>query len=349
MDTFPASVIVVSHASALRAIRAARRRYAALPWTPVAAAEQRMALARSTAATDAIDFSALTRLGIDRDDAPVDLIVTKRAQMRSSRHVRCHLMSTALPPESLLALERGVYVAAPALALIQCAASTGEIAALALAYELCGSFTMPEWFTPAQTPPAGSISDGLPGCYEAEPALTAGALRRYMLRAKGLRGMGAARFAARYVLDGARSPSEAIMDGVYATPQSQGGFGIRGMELNRRVDFSPEAAAIAGMPYVVCDALVPDAASDLEYDGGYHDARQARIHDEGRTAGLAVMGIQVFPINDHQLRTIEGLEGIAAAILRRAGKRYRNRTLGHRVKQIKLLNGLRTAFGLNPC
>lgn len=146
----------------------------------------------------------------------------------------------------------------------------------------------------------------------------------------------------------ARSPMEAIMAAMLHMPHAYGGFNIA-MQLNRKIDFSEAAQAVSGMPYAVCDAYVPEAHASVEYNGDHHSEGKARIHDERRKLGLAAMGIETFTINFEQLRDVCALESVARTIYRRMGKQYRNRTNASRVKQVTLLNGLRRAFGLNPC
>lgn len=53
---------VISHLSALRAIRRARRAYSALPWDSIDVGQQSQALAGCIPNNDAIDFDALSML-----------------------------------------------------------------------------------------------------------------------------------------------------------------------------------------------------------------------------------------------------------------------------------------------
>ena len=63
MKTVSAPVIVVSHASALRGIRSARRRYGRLPWRALDTEEQTRVLNSRTAHGDGLDRSFLLREG----------------------------------------------------------------------------------------------------------------------------------------------------------------------------------------------------------------------------------------------------------------------------------------------
>ena len=61
---------VISHLSALRAIRRARRAYSALPWDFVDSEQQAHALASCIPNNDAIDFGALSILDAWNEDIP---------------------------------------------------------------------------------------------------------------------------------------------------------------------------------------------------------------------------------------------------------------------------------------
>lgn len=185
--------------------------------------------------------------------------------------------------------------------------------------------------------------------FEAEQALTIKELRSQLDKLAGLHGIRPARQAARLALDNARSPGESIMVSMFHLPHNHGGFNVHDLLLNHRIDFSPDARAIADMPYAILDAYIRLACIALEYNGFYHDDPASRLHDERRDAGLEAMGITTIVINRKQLRDIEALESIARLIYKREGKRYQNRTQGSRVKQIELLNGLRGAYGWPLC
>lgn len=354
-----ASTIVVSHGSALRALRHERMRYAHVRWEPLGASEQEAVLATTAPQARALDEVGLMRCGALDPAAPLEALVGAPEHRRRGADVAYHVTTGHLPAGSLLRAAPGIYVASPALAIVQVAARTRSLAAtLAIIMELCGGFSMPEELGIGDAAAAPSLMGTAqrraalaetPRYAESEPALAVADLRRYLSELAGTAGSKLARAAARYALDGARSPMEAITTCLFHAPRSVGGFGLRQLQLNERIEFNEVARAASGLPYAVCDAYVPDAKTTLEYNGSDHDTHEQRLHDERRAAGLAALGITTIALNDRQLRDIEALEAIARTLYRRAGKRYRNRTTGRSVKQIELLNGLRVAYGLMPC
>ena len=334
---------VASHTTALRAIRFTRRRFYLLPWREVEAAEQQDALRACSAGARTLDWDLLACSGLVGDDAPAaHALVAAAGKRRRSSRVCCHVAPASLPSRSLLHVRAELYTASPALCCLQFAEAHSLIQTLALVMELCGTFTMFE-------APRDKAEKEEGGYCEAEQALTLNKLNAYLARVAKTRGTAKTRRALRYALEGARSPMEAIMAAQYHLPFSLGGFGCRTMWLNHRLPFTRRAQAASGMPYAVCDAYLPAARIDLEYNSGHHDGRGARLHDERRSAGMSALDVQTIVINGEQLRNVEALEAIAQTIYRRAGKRFQNRTKGSAVKQLALLNELRVCFGLKPC
>lgn len=351
MRHLPSQTIVVSHTTALRAIRVARRRYAYLPWRPLDGTEQQWALDSCAIGRKATDLDALHRLGLwdhSDPDCCIDVLSSNKAFKRTRPEFQCHVVSSPLPAGSILEMSSGIYTVAPAVVVAQYAHTHDFPEVLALIQELCGTFSLPEDHR-AGTVQCASPETESPNIAKVEPALRAKELLRQLKKLTAVRGCAQARFAARCALDGARSPGEAIMASLYHAPFARGGFNIKGLLLNYQIDFSDAAQQASSMPYAVCDAFVGAARATLEYNGSYHEQPGARLHDDKRAAGLEAMGITTIVINREQLRRIEALESIARLLYRRAGMRYRNRTSGYGVKQIELLNGLRTAFGWPAC
>lgn len=352
MDTNRApSVIVVSHESALRGIRFARCRYAALPWRSLSAREQRDAMARARASEQAVDLDELVRHGFCRSDDEgsrrTHLLASGTASRRRSERLSIHTMGANLPDGSLLEVSPGIFTVSVELAFIQCCSTLSFSNALALGCELCGTFSMHEDISDSRA--GGARSTDPSGYLETEPATTVAALDRAAARMPRVRGIKMARSVIAHLLDGARSPMEAIMAGIFHMPISLGGIGIGEMQLNRRIEFNQLASSASGMPYAICDAFIPGAKVDLEYNGGYHADTVSRIHDENRSRGLNALGITVIALNRDTLRDVEALEAIGRTIYRRAGMRYRDRSRESKVRRVRLLNGMREAFGLKPC
>ena len=159
--------------------------------------------------------------------------------------------------------------------------------------------------------------------------------------------------AAAIALPDAASPMESVMAGMLGAPHRLGGFGLSalrgGMLLNHRIDFDHDAALMSsGMPYAICDAYIPAAKAEIEYNGIGHEEESARVHDGERNNGIRGMDIKVVVVNRGQMRDIRALEAIARSFYRAAGVRYRDVNDGQRVLQGTWLNSLRAAIGMDP-
>lgn len=352
--------VILSHFSTVRAIRHERRTRSALRWDALGKVEQRKVLAAATASAREIDFEALGRRGVwepDTSDELHLLVGSPGARSRSVPGLVCHVCSQ-LPPGALLRVEPELYCVSPAYVALQLAHGMGLAGVMSLLMELMGTYTLPE---EATMPVAwGGVwpdyvaQDTVEQMrYRCEPALAPRDLTAMVRQAAGSTGTGF-RAAARYALPGSASPGETIMYGMFGLPMRYGGFACAGlprggMKLNYQLNFGAQAMRMAsGMPYAVCDAYIPAAKTDLEYNGLGHEQEEARTHDGNRNNGLRGEGVRVIVINRGQMRDIEALEAIAQSIYHDARVRFRYRILGYRVRQVQLLNDLRRAVGLPP-
>lgn len=369
MDT----TLVISHVSALRAIRAARTAYGSVPWVPVGRVEARRALASCRPNLRNIDLGTLDRYGAWEDGEELDVLVASAAQRRYLDPVRSHVWATPLPDGALLRIDSSTYCTSPAFTALLYARHRTLPTIAMLLMELLGTYTLPAsatwplaqgstWrqddasgtYAPVRTPLSPSSEKPVEQThYHGDPAVSLRELRA-MSRFAQSSGDCSFRTAAGIVTSGSASPAESIMYGMLGFPMRHGGFALSllprgGMLLNHRIDFSARSLAMAsGMPYAICDAYIPAANTDYEYNGIGHEAPGARLHDDRRNNGLIGEGIKVVAINRTQMRDIEALEAIAMSTYRDAGIRFRYTVSGYRVRQHDLLNGLRRATGLPP-
>lgn len=348
--------IVVAYGSSLRGIRAARRRDSFLSWEPLGKVEQRRVLA-SCNPRHGVDFDHLQISGFwgGLPTERCDVLVDRKDHMSQRASVATHLLSRPLPPGALMHVSQNLYACSPEFTalLYSCGRTVPEI--LALLMELLGTYTLPEEATlpiawGGMYPDATEDDDVQQVHYRCEPVATIKRLRAMADWAKSS-AYTAFRQAVRYAAEGSASPAETVMYGVFGLPMSYGGFNVAGLKggilLNYRLNFTESASRMAsGMPYAICDAYIPAAHADLEYNGLLHELPESRLHDGRRNNGLRGMGVKVIVIDRGQMRDIGALEAIAQSIYRDAGARFRYRITGYRQRQRALLNDLRQATGL---
>ena len=146
-------------------------------------------------------------------------------------------------------------------------------------YEICGGYELP--------------ADGC-GDYRERVALTSpDPLRAFIEGLSGVRGVKAARRAVRYVRGGSRSPMETSHVMMLVLPKRMGGLGVRGLLMDYRVDIPYALRRLTRRGYVMCDACVPRACLDIEYNGFHHDEEQRKVEDEERRNVLEALGFHV--------------------------------------------------------
>ena len=239
-------MIVLSHISALVAYRTpelARRlmnnRSAGITGVDVSRVE-----APSTADASRIH----TAYGIP---LPLHALVFHECDRRkASKRVHCHMCGEQLPPESVIHLDDDVYVCSPELTFIQLCCRSDLENRLMLGSELASSFAI----NPA----------GRHGLVKRPPVLTTRTLLEAVDTQPDLPGAAKARASAPYLVANARSPKECELALLLTLPRRLGGRGIRNVDVNKRIELSPEAQAIARRAYLVADLFLRASSTDTE-------------------------------------------------------------------------------------
>lgn len=371
---------VISHLSALRAIRRARRAYSALPWDVVDDEQQAQALADCVPNKDAIDFAALAILDAWSEDDPnrLDLFVAGGNNRRPDERLLQHTITAPLPESAIMHIEADIYATSPAMTAMLCSKNESVAKTLMLLMELLGTYSLPPEATYSIAyddiwPKSdGYAATGHLDCrgdqsateqqnetryeqahYKCEPATTIEELKAVAQLAKSS-SYASFRAAVKLARAGSASPAESLMFAVLGAPMRFGGFGccslpMGGLLLNYRIDFDTLAVNMSsGIPYAICDLYCPAAGIDNEYNGIGHELQNARIHDGSRNNGLKAMGIHVLVINRDQMKDLVALEAFAQTMHRLAGVRFRYRIKGYRKRQAAWLNALRAGIGLAP-
>lgn len=371
---------VISHLSALRAIRRARRAYSALPWDVIDDEQQTQSLEGCVPNKDAIDFAALAILDAwsEDDSECLDLFVAGGNNRRPDGRLLQHTITAPLPQGVIMHIEADIYATSPAMTAMLCSKNESVAKTLMLLMELLGTYSLPPEATCPiaydDTWPKANGFEAMDGLdcqgdqptpekqaetryeqahYKCEPATTIEELEAVARFAKSS-SYASFRTAVKLARAGSASPAESLMFAVLGAPMRFGGFGccrlpMGGLLLNYRVDFDTLAVNMSsGIPYAICDLYCPAAGVDNEYNGIGHELQNARIHDGNRNNGLKAMGIHVLVINRDQMKDLVAIEAFAQTMHRLAGVRFRYRIKGYRKRQAAWLNALRAGIGLAP-
>lgn len=225
--------------------------------------------------------SLLILMGIAAEDLQtVDVLVRDGASRSRRSGVVSHRCAQKLPLRSVCKLASGIFVASPELCFIQ----MGEVLEderelIEFGYELCGGYELPP------------DADG--DYHERAPLASTESIKRVCKGLAGMHGIKAARRAVRYVRDGSRSPMETAHVMMVALPRRWGGLGVRAVCMDLRIVVPDSLRALTRRGSVICDACVPKAKLDIEYNGFHHDEEQRKVEDEERRNVLEAMGFQV--------------------------------------------------------
>lgn len=303
-------------------------------WILVALAEQQPLTSRplrlakvpspGSCSVSEIRSSLSAILGSSLPSGEVDLLAREISNRRTSRGACPHCWSSEVPSHSFMRLADSLYLSSPEFCFLQMAGSLSQLDLTLLGYALCGEYI------PA-TIEKGFISH--------KPITSVERVQRYLSRvpnhAYGLR---KAKRAIAQVIDGSRSPMETRLALLLTLPKRRGGYGIERPVLNKRWDFSQEAAQIAGMPYCLIDVFWERALFGYEYLGsGFHDDLQ---RDTVRDLAIRHDGGETLPLVKQQVYNQKQLAAVAKTVNRKLGNRSRPLPAEFMKKNKALMNEL---------
>lgn len=270
---------------------------------------------------DFVHAKDLTRWGIQQGD-PVHLLVGRRLRERSLGNGVYHSIAIedGLAP-LFLEIEPGLCATSPELTFIMAANELDFLSLVLLGYELCG-------------------------CYSLVPQCGGGLMMRHPLtsverianlaNSLSVKGVGPARRALRYVLDGSGSPQETALAMMLSLPKRYGGFGFVQPQLNLRLELSNAASVI--WPRGNAFDLVWDSAKIVvEYDGeAGHTLFEQTERDNARRNALAIDGYALFVLTKSQIANVEGFFSIAKAMAKLLNCDFRIREEGFWGKHLAL-------------
>ena len=223
----------------------------------------------------------LKSLGIPASDLDcIEVLVSRRSERSCDPLVVSHCCALELPARSICRIAHGVFVVSPELCFIQMAMIFKDKRELVeWGYELCGDYELPV--------------NGEEDYRERDPLVCVDEIGAVIASMTGMHGSLAARWALGYVRDGSRSPMETAHVMMLVLPKRMGGLGVRDLFMDYCIDIPHDLRRLTRRGYVVCDAYVPKAHLDVEYNGFHHDEERRKVEDEERRNVLEAMGFHV--------------------------------------------------------
>ncbi len=267
----------------------------------------------------------------EREQA-LHIVVPNQIDRRRIPGVRYHVCRPPFPEGSFYQLDAGLWVASPCFDFIALAATVALSDLIAFGNELCGRY--------------GFDADSPRGFRSRQvPLVSKKELASYLDASSGRRGIQRARKALPFIVEGAASPMESLVQMLLCLPYRLGGYNLPVPHLNLPIDLNSQAAVIARRHHCVADLCYPHVKLDIEYHGRFdHSGSSEFDSDRARVNGLREMGYDVIELTSGQVRDFDCFESVALQIAKRLGCRIRGQYRGALRPRIELRQRL---FGWN--
>ena len=253
------------------------------------------------------DLNHLNLSLLDDIPRPFDVLVSSPREMRRWENVSCHLCQAPLPSGAFLQLAQDVFVASPALCLIQRAQELSLARTVVLADRFCGTYALSK--------------NRLSGIRERRPIATQEELLSFIDRCSRIKGIARAQRAATLTLEGSASPMESISRLVFCLPRRLGGYGLSLPQMNYEITLSSQARRIVGKDFIRIDLYWKEFGFGIEYQGKLSHSTLADISDDiARQLAARRMGIELQFITIGQIRDREQRMEVARLIAGRIGE-----------------------------
>lgn len=305
----------------------------------------RIGPAKKTRATPTAQEVAAARKGrLAFATEPLHVLVPGGRVANSLEGVARHVRSSALPSGSFLRGGENLLISSPEFCFVQMAASLEFPLLVKLGFELCSLYTVQP--------------NGVVGYWRVLPPTTDTAIKAYLDRCGGMRGVVSARKAIRYVATASGSPMETVLACILCLPARMGGYGLPLPRMNYRIErirgrrggaCDHDGKGVRGGTgdgkgaYYLCDLYWPDVRLDVEYDSDQEHTGSDRIAaDAIRRNELAELGVATITATRRHIRDAEQLDLLAGQIAHFLGHRLRKDrscSLADHVALRKLLTG----------
>lgn len=253
---------------------------------------------------------------------PVHCLVSQRADRRAYRNVVCHVKLSAFARGSFSQIDTDLYACSPEAVFLQIHDLVSDTEAIALGFELCGTYVR--------------ISEDHV-IYGVPPISSVGKIKSYLKRCQHERHAARALRNLDFVCEHSNSIRESALAIYLSLPMSRGGAGLPQPVPNKPIDVSKLTGISWREDLRWTDIGWPGLRIGVEYDSDEFHGNASKItKDAQRRTLLQAAGYEVIVVTNDQFRRIGELDRVVEAIYRCMGKRQRRRAQGFLGKQAKL-------------
>ena len=215
------------------------------------------------------------------------LLCSVEKRKKSDERVTFHAVAE-LPRGSILLIEPDVCMVSPEMLFLQLAYGADVLDAVQLGFELCGIYSYPFQIQRDFS--------------ERAPFVSRRAMDRFLESQEGVPGVGAARRAMRYVVEGSASQMETACAMMLGLPYRLGGLNFPKFTINQKIEISKRLQAEMGRTQCFCDLAWFDRGVVFEYDSNaYHVGAERIAADSDRRNALLRMGYKVVTLTGNQM------------------------------------------------
>lgn len=235
----------------------------------------------------------------------IDITVTNPKRRYYKKNHKTHLCSLNLPQGATIRLLSGTFIASPELVFLQLATNLSIQKLIYLGLQMCSH----------------SVKK------QEEAITTKEKLSRFISKMNGHRGYKKAMYAMKYIENGSSSKMESIVFMILTLPNSLGGYGLKGAQLNYEIKLKNKGIKELGQKKCYIDLYYDSANLAVEYDSfENHSTATQQGKDLRRETILEHQGLSIIRCSTIQIYNRTACESFVKNVAKRLGKRIQIRT-----------------------
>lgn len=318
--------VFITHTTAFQIFRHLRNTY---PHTIDLADTSLLPKNTMSAKLSTLNYSFLNYYDLTCDK--IHISVANQNLTHKSKKLMIHKVCNNYPKNSYLKLQENIYISSPELTFCNMAEILPYEKLFLLGLEICGTYSI------YQDDEKGFVNNIL-------PITNPYKILRYIQAYKKMNHVKNIRLAekvAKRLTPFSASPQESRIYIILVSSHAQGGFGIRGLHFNRKIELSENAKQQSGQSVIIPDFSNSKTKVAIEYDSSaYHDINAQNQRDKLRINALRHDGWKTFTFVKSHLSNPYAFKNLAEDILKANKQEKRIRTKNFEGKFLNLYNTL---------
>lgn len=130
-----------------------------------------------------------------------------------------------------------------------------------------------------------------------------------------------------YLGEGSESIMESILFAMFVLPQHKGGFGIKNIIMNKKIEIPKSIKTLSYRSFFIADFFIPNTKLTLEYDStAFHSDRESLYLDAAKRNITELLGYEVITIVAKQLYSYSNRMAIFLIIMKKINRRVQIRS-----------------------